>query len=220
MAAGTDFILDDSQRRRRRARGPPERCLLPGAWSPPGSTSARLRPSNCRRHAGTRHATTAILGTDLEVLLILGSGLNERDTMHWTLREKSKALMIHVNTDLWEMTSQGEAGHCVPGSCGAFLELLSRVDGPVAAALSQSEAARRSWIAGVKAGPRLYNSENCHSPTRPIHPAAAITALRAIFPRDGILLVDSGAHRAFAGHYWTSYEPRTYISATNLGPMG
>ena len=39
-------------------------------------------------------------------------------------------------------------------------------------------------------------------------------------PRDGILLVDSGAHRAFAGHYWMAYEPRTYISATNLGPMG
>ena len=34
------------------------------------------------------------------------------------------------------------------------------------------------------------------------------------------MLVDSGAHRAFAGHYWSAYEPRTYISATNLGPMG
>ena len=43
---------------------------------------------------------------------------------------------------------------------------------------------------------------------------------RCVFPRDGIVLVDSGAHRAFAGHYWTAYEPRTYISATNLGPMG
>ena len=39
-------------------------------------------------------------------------------------------------------------------------------------------------------------------------------------PRNGVVLVDSGAHRAFAGHYWTAYEPRTYISATNLGPMG
>jgi acetolactate synthase I/II/III large subunit len=34
------------------------------------------------------------------------------------------------------------------------------------------------------------------------------------------LIVDSGAHRAFAGHYWDAYEARTYISATNLGPMG
>jgi len=39
-------------------------------------------------------------------------------------------------------------------------------------------------------------------------------------PRDTTLLVDSGAHRAFAGHYWECYEPRHYISATNLGPMG
>ena len=54
----------------------------------------------------------------------------------------------------------------------------------------------------------------------PIHPAAAIAALRKVFPRDGVVLVDSGAHRAFAGHYWESYAPRTYISATNLGPMG
>ena len=57
-------------------------------------------------------------------------------------------------------------------------------------------------------------------PTAPIHPAAAIAALRQAFPRDGIVLVDFGAHRAFAGHYWTAYAPRTYISATNLGPMG
>ena len=32
--------------------------------------------------------------------------------------------------------------------------------------------------------------------------------------------MDSGAHRAFCGHYWEAYEPRSYISATNLGPMG
>jgi acetolactate synthase-1/2/3 large subunit len=39
-------------------------------------------------------------------------------------------------------------------------------------------------------------------------------------PRETVALVDSGAHRAFAGQYWESYEPRTYISATTLGPMG
>ena len=56
---------------------------------------------------------------------------------------------------------------------------------------------------------------------RAADPSGRIVAdLRAAFPRDGILLVDSGAHRAFAGHYWSAYAPRTYISATNLGPMG
>lgn len=171
-------------------------------------------------YAGTRHATAALLGGDLEILLVVGSGLNERDTMHWTLRDRSGAQLIHVNTDMQEMTAGGDAAHVVPASARAFLELLLATDGAPAEALSASAAARKGWLDAIKGGPRLYDVENCARMSRPIHPAVAVTALRKALPRDGIVLVDSGAHRAFAGHYWTSYGPRTYISATNLGPMG
>ena len=54
----------------------------------------------------------------------------------------------------------------------------------------------------------------------PLHPARVLRDLRRVVPRETVLLVDSGAHRAFCGHYWEAYEPRTYLSATNLGPMG
>ena len=103
-------------------------------WSIPVATTLRAKGVFPEDHdlslgvfgyAGTRHATAALFDPDLEVLLILGSGLNERDTMHWTLRQQSKALIIHINTDMWEMTSQGKADHVVPGSCRAFLELLA-----------------------------------------------------------------------------------------------
>jgi acetolactate synthase I/II/III large subunit len=198
-------------------------------WSIPVATTLRAKGVFPEDHdlslgvfgyAGTRHATAALFDSDLQVLLILGSGLNERDTMHWTLRQTSKAAIVHVNTDLSELACRGTADHVVPGSCRAFLDLLIRTEGATAAALAQSSSVRRDFVARVKAGPRLYDPENCRSTKRPIHPAATITALRAAFPRDGILLVDSGAHRAFAGHYWSAYAPRTYISATNLGPMG
>ena len=198
-------------------------------WSIPVATTLRAKGVFPEDHdlslgvfgyAGTRHATMALLAENLDVLLILGSGLNERDTMHWTLREKSKALMIHVNTDMHEITAGGEPGHVVPGSAHAFLDLLAGSEAAITAALTNTRPARLSWLAAVKSGPRLYDIENCHRATRPIHPAAAVTALRAAFPRDGIVLIDSGAHRAFAAHYWSAYEPRTYISATNLGPMG
>jgi acetolactate synthase I/II/III large subunit len=198
-------------------------------WSIPVATTLRAKGVFPEDHdlslgvfgyAGTRHATTALLAEDLDVLLILGSGLNERDTMHWTLREKSKALMIHVNTDMHELTAAGEAGHVVSGSCHAFLDLLIGIRETTTAVIAKSRPARLSWLAAVKSGPRLYDIENCHRATYPIHPAAAVTALRAAIPRDGIVLVDSGAHRAFAGHYWSAYEPCSYISATNLGPMG
>lgn len=198
-------------------------------WSVPVATTLRAKGVFPEDHelslgvfgyAGTRHATNAILDDELACLVVLGSGLNERDTMHWTVRERSRARMIHVNTDMDELTANGDLGHVVPGSCHAFLELMDHRAAVIASALEEGEARRRQWLATIKAGPRLYDVENQSRETAPIHPAAAIAALRNAFPRNGIVLVDSGAHRAFAGHYWTAYEPRSYISATNLGPMG
>ena len=198
-------------------------------WSIPVATTLRAKGVFPEDHglslgvfgyAGTRHATSAILDGDLDCLLILGSGFNERDTMHWTVRERSKALMIHVNTDMDELTAHGDLGHVVPGSCHAFLDLMHECADRIAPALDAGSPGRRAWLAEIKSGPRLYDVENTRRAGRPVHPATAISALRNVFPRDGIVLVDSGAHRAFAGHYWSAFEPRTYISATNLGPMG
>jgi acetolactate synthase-1/2/3 large subunit len=173
-------------------------------------------------YAGTRHATAAVLGDPPDVLIVLGSGFNERDTMHWTLRGRSpgRTAVIQVNTDMDELTKHGIPAHVVPGGCGAFLDLMQERAEVIEPALAAGLPRRRDWLAKAKQGPRLYDTENCTRPTTPVHPAAAIAALRKVFPRDGIVLVDSGAHRAFAGHYWSSYAPRTYISATNLGPMG
>ena len=132
-------------------------------WSIPVATTLRAKGIFPEDHelslgvfgyAGTRHATAALFDPELEFLLILGSGLNERDTMHWTLRQKSKSKRIHVNTDMWEITSHGEADHAVPGSCRAFLQLLGNVTGAPAAALSESAAERQLFLAKMKAGPR------------------------------------------------------------------
>src|SRR5262245_23984172 len=200
-------------------------------WSIPVATTLRAKGVFPEDHelslgvfgyAGTRHATAAILGDPADVLIVLGSGFNERDTMHWTLRGRAagKTTIIHVNTDMDELTAHGVPAHVVPGSVGAFLELMQEEAEAIASSLMAGQAQRRGWLTKVKQGPRRYDVENCSSPARPIHPATAIATLRKVYPRDGIVLIDSGAHRAFAGHYWSSYEPRSYISATNLGPMG
>jgi acetolactate synthase-1/2/3 large subunit len=200
-------------------------------WSIPVATTLRAKGVFPEDHAlslgvfgyaGTRHATAAILADPPDVLIVLGSGFNERDTMHWTLRGRTpgKIIIIHVNTDMETLTTHGTPGHVVLGSCGAFLELMQREADAVVPSLAADAVSRRAWLAKIKQGPRLHDVENRERSTQPIHPAAAISALRKVYPRDGVVLVDSGAHRAFAGHYWEAYEPRTYISATNLGPMG
>ncbi|MGE0234831.1 thiamine pyrophosphate-binding protein [Methylocystis sp.] len=169
-------------------------------------------------YAGTHHARAALTDPSLDLLIILGSGLNERDTMHWALQLKPDA-SICVNLLPAAIGTHAQDGGVV-GSCGAYLRYLldqsDRLRGP----LEPTLAARAKWVTEIRSKPRLQDPENCDSDAVPIHPARVVSELRKVFPRDGVLVVDSGAHRAFAGHYWESYEPRTYVSATNLGPMG
>ncbi len=169
-------------------------------------------------YAGTHHARAALTDPSLDLLIVLGSGLNERDTMHWALQLKPDA-SICVNLLPAAIGTHVHDGGVV-GSCGAYLRYLLDQSDRLRAALEPTRAARANWVAEIRAKPRLQDPENCASDAAPIHPARVVSELRKAFPRDGVLVVDSGAHRAFAGHYWESYEPKTYVSATNLGPMG
>jgi len=169
-------------------------------------------------YAGTRHATGALLSPNIELLIVLGSGLNERDTMHWSNRLEPSRGMISVNLSPKAVAIETTNGLGVIGDCGAFLDILSLEKN--AAALEAGIADRRDWITAIRSGPRFYDTENLDSDIVPMHPTRIVGAVRKALPRDAIALVDSGAHRAFAGHYFDAYSPRTYISATNLGPMG
>src|SRR5262249_58409531 len=112
-------------------------------------------PQGCPGSPPPRHATAAILGGELDCLLVLGSGVSERDAMRWTVRERSKAFMIHVNTDMEELTANADLGHVVPGSCHAFLNLMHERAAHIAPALTAGETRRREWFAAIKAKPRL-----------------------------------------------------------------
>ena len=171
-------------------------------------------------YAGTRHASTAILSNDLELLMVLGSSLNERDTMHWNSRLVPQRGMFQVDLAPESINAVCGGGTTVIGDVGAFLERLMSERNDSLRHLENGQTVRKEWIDGIRKLPRLYDAENCSSDSIPIHPARIVTELRRVMPRETIALVDSGAHRAFAGQYWVSYEPRTYISATNLGPMG
>lgn len=169
-------------------------------------------------YAGTHHSRMALMDASLDLLIILGSGLNERDTMHWALKIEPNAV-ICVNLVPSAIGANTQDGGVV-GDCGAYLAYLLDHSDELRPPLQASLATRAAWLSDIRSKARLQDPENCDSDAVPIHPARVISELRKAFPRDGVLAVDSGAHRAFAGHYWESYEPRTYISATNLGPMG
>ena len=80
-------------------------------WSIPVATTLRAKGVFPGDHplslgvfgyAGTRHATAALLEDIPDVLIVLGSGMNERDTMHWTLRDGwARAPSPFMSTPTW-----------------------------------------------------------------------------------------------------------------------
>ena len=172
-------------------------------------------------YAGHRHAIETILSEEVEVLLVLGSGLNQRDTLYWDRKMLPSRALVHVDINPEVPGRTWHAEVPVIGDCGRFLDALLKANPTQSSRLESTRKQRSAWLETIRSsGPRHYDLASTESDAVPLHPARVITELRKVMPRDGVLLVDSGAHRAFCGHYWEAYGPRSYISATNLGPMG
>ena len=172
-------------------------------------------------YGGSRWAAEAILDPAVDVLLVVGSALSPRDTLNWDSKMLPRAELIHVDADPSLIGRTWPASVPVTASPKAFLDRLAAADGLIAAGLDAGQSARRSFLAGVRGrGTRTYEAQDATSDAEPMHPARMVAAARAACPRETVLVVDSGAHRAWCSQYWTSYGNGDYLSLANLGPMG
>jgi len=171
-------------------------------------------------YAGTRHASEAILVQPLDLLVVLGATLNVRDSMYWSKRLAPKLGVLSVNVSEAHIGCHVEQEIYVGGHGGAFARWLADATEDDAKPLVSGIAARKEWLAAIRATPRYYDFENTSSDQVPIHPARMVAEARRTMPRDTIAIVDSGAHRAFGVHYWDSYGARQFLTASGLGPMG
>ncbi len=172
-------------------------------------------------YGGSQWAIDAIRDDQVEVLLVIGSGLSQRDTMQWDPAMLPSTALVHVESDPVLIGRTWVSDVPLVAHAGAFLDRLLAVDGATADALCAGRDSRRTFLAGVRGRtPRTYQDEDTHSDALPMHPARVVTELRDAFPDDGVLCVDSGAHRAWFAEYWTVRQPGTHLSLTNLGPMG
>jgi len=171
-------------------------------------------------YAGTHRAITALLVDELDVLLVLGSSMNLRDTLYWSRELTGRRKVVQIDIAAMTLGRDYPIHRGVIGDCREALRLLLSYAGGPLQSLAASATVRKPWTASLQAVPAFYDVENMNSGAAPVHPARLIAEMRRVLPRETILFVDSGAHRAFAGHYWQSYGPGGVRSATNLGPMG
>ena len=170
-------------------------------------------------YGGSRWAIDAIRSDETDILLVIGSGLSQRDTMQWDPKMLPSKALIHIDSDPLLIGRTWASEVAVVGNAGEALQRLAAVKD--AAGLDAGRAKRRAFLAQIRAqGPYQYQPEDTKSDAVPMHPARVVTELRAAFPDDGVLCVDSGAHRAWFAEYWDIREPGTHFSLTNLGPMG
>ncbi len=169
-------------------------------------------------YAGTQHSTDCLLG-ETDGLIVLGSSLNQRDTMGWNSKLLPKDALVQVDINPSAFGRNFHADIQVTGDVGTALKEFANSD-ELTQALTRTKSTRESWVKKIKEKERYYDPETRTSEQVPLHPARVITDLREVARRDTVLLVDSGAHRAFAGHHWDSYGPRHYLSSTTLAPMG
>jgi acetolactate synthase-1/2/3 large subunit len=170
-------------------------------------------------YGGSRWAIDAIRSDETEILLVIGSGLSQRDTMQWDPRMLPSRALIQIDSDplIIGRTWAGEVA--VVARAGEALRRLAAL--AKAPGLEAGRPQRREFLARVRAsGPARYRPEDTRSDAVPMHPARVVAELRAAFPDDGVLCVDSGAHRAWFAEYWDVREAGTHFSLTNLGPMG
>lgn len=171
-------------------------------------------------YAGSPRAVAGLLAKDLDVLLVLGSSLNLRDTLYWSRELSDRRQVVQIDLDSTMLGRDYPISHRILGDCRESLRVLrSLADGPLKA-LTASAESRRAWTADLRASPAFAGDADMTCNETPVHPARLMAEMRRELPRETILFVDSGAHRAFAGHYWESFGPGGVRSATNLGPMG
>ncbi|MHB8895008.1 MAG: thiamine pyrophosphate-binding protein [Candidatus Geothermincolia bacterium] len=172
-------------------------------------------------YAGTPRASAALLGGDLDLLLVLGSGMNERDSMSWSDKLRPAAGVVHVNVSNRAVGCFTDDYIFIEGHAGAFLHQLGAVLETDGEGLEPGRLLRDQWLSTIRSSvPRFSDEETMASSQVPIHPARIVTDCRAVMPSETVVLCDSGAHRAFVVHYWQSHAPGEFLSASNLGPMG
>jgi acetolactate synthase-1/2/3 large subunit len=170
-------------------------------------------------YAGHPPAEQCLRDAGLDALLVVGSSLNQRDTLRWTSALQPRHGILQVDLRQGALGRNFPVQHSLVGDVRTALRhLLSRPE--VCARLEATKAERAAWARTFLDGPRFYDEETRTSDAVPMHPARVVCALRDALPDDAALMMDSGAHRAFAGHHFTVRQPRRFFSATGTGPMG
>jgi acetolactate synthase-1/2/3 large subunit len=149
---------------------------------------------------------------ECDCLIAVGCRFSDRTTGDVT-KFAPKAKVIHIDVDPAEIGKNVEVDVPIVGDAKIILSHLIRV-------ISQVEDARKKgWVKHVKefrgsCMPRLSFDDI------PLKPQQVIKEISEAVTDDTILTTDVGQNQMWMAHYFTSRNPRKFISSGGLGTMG
>ncbi|NOU31152.1 MAG: thiamine pyrophosphate-binding protein [Polyangiaceae bacterium] len=155
---------------------------------------------------------------DDDVILVVGSSLNEFASSAWSKRLVAQDAFIQIDVDPAEIGKNYPVTVGLVGDARATLEVLASSLGPVA---PDGTSTVGRAIARIEAEvPRHEQATELVSEASPLSPPRLVAELRAAMPDDAMLFVDTGNASLWAGHYFEARDPGTYFIDMGLAAMG
>jgi acetolactate synthase-1/2/3 large subunit len=174
--------------------------------------------------AGHTRAIELINSNRLDVLIVLGCDLNQRDTLNWCKAMTEGKVVVSIDDDFEHVAINHPIDHVFFSGIHPTLQLLLEGEIGETAKFEQILADREEWSEVIRQLPlhdERFNDELVmEQGDGAIHPGAFIKQLRTLVPAGSSVVVDSGAHRVFMAHYWQSKGMADYFSSSTLAPMG
>jgi acetolactate synthase-1/2/3 large subunit len=160
---------------------------------------------------GTPQANKIILETD--VLFAIGVRFSDRTTgnIDEFCRE---AKIIHADVDAAEIGKNRIADVAIIGDADKTLQRLLE-----SLRKKMSKRKRNDWFERIK-HVREELKDNSETKETGLTPRPILKTLRRLLPRNAIVTTEVGQNQMWAGLFFESYLPRTFISSGGLGTMG
>jgi acetolactate synthase I/II/III large subunit len=166
---------------------------------------------------GHERAEQYLKAGDIDVLLVVGSSLNEFVTNGFTLKIKPRSALLQLDIDPQMIARNYPVDVALQGDARASLtelssELAARDPAPTRCADPLSGLREQT--------PRHLSAETMGSESEPIKPQRLVHELRRAMPEDALLFVDNGTSIIWATHYFEARKPGTYFIDLGLAAMG
>jgi acetolactate synthase-1/2/3 large subunit len=170
--------------------------------------------------AGSPRADAYLLSGEVDVLLAIGTSLDEDATAGWDARLKPREALLHIDIDPIEMGKNYAVTVPMVGDAKNTLsELLYQIERD-GGWLEERPRSLAHLMAFREKYPWCHDAEKMDSLSVPIKPQRLMKDLSNALPQDALIFTDIGNHMAWAFHYLQLAKPNSFHHCLGFASMG